>query len=133
MVPLFGWIFVCICTALTAFEIYWDSSRRIYQQIEQDNSDSARRQQRFFPTWSWVRMDSQYLLCLLNIWISIITYGTKYFWVFISISVIILFLDMQLKCVKSNAIYMVCKYQTFPAAICVRIILILYTAAEVWI
>ena len=108
MVPNFGWIVVSLCTTLTAIEVYWDASRRIYQQIDQNKTDPVRQKDPFLPSWSWARMCSQILLCLLNIWISITAYHTKHFWALLSISVIALFMIMQLKKVKSNALYLVC-------------------------
>merc|ERR1712228_186225 len=109
-VPLAGWIIASICSVITAIELYWDTSRRIHQEIERKRSDSTRQQLPFFPTCSWVRMNTQYLLCLLNIWISITTYYLKYFWILLSVSAIALFMIMQLKSVKSNALYLQLKY-----------------------
>ena len=110
MVPVTGWIIGCVCTILTLLEVYWDTSRKVYQQIDQNKTDPARQKMPYFPSWSWARNILQYILCLLNIWISITAYDTFYFSLFFSISAVVLFMDMQLYHVKGNATYLRLQY-----------------------
>merc|ERR1719336_1105341 len=81
-IPIAAWIIVSIATILSIVEIYWDTSRKIKLQNARDRLNNMKAQkQLYFPSWSWARLNCRYLLCLITVWISITTFGTKYFWV----------------------------------------------------
>ena len=105
MIPVQGWILIALFTIITIFLVYWDTSRRYKQQIEQNKN--PKNAEPYFPTWSWARMNTQYILCLINIWISITMYHLKVFSIFLSIFLILLFLDMQFMSYRTNATYLV--------------------------
>ena len=111
MVPVQGWILCVVCTIITIFEIWWDTSRR-YKQQSQENKN-RKNESPYFPTWSWLRMNTQYILCLINIWISITIYQFQnVFWILFSIVFNLLFWDQHFMLIRTNATYLRLKYIT---------------------
>eukprot|EP01084_Bolivina_argentea_P059329 108337_1 len=107
MVPIVGWLLCCLFTVVTVFEICWDTWQRVKQQIIQDRTSNNKNLLPYWPTWSWLRMNIQYILCLINIWISITMYHLNVFWIPWSIFLIFLLFDIQIMSVKTNATYLV--------------------------
>jgi len=110
-IPIAAWIILSVATVISCMEIYWDTSRKIKLQNERDRLNNMKQQkQLYFPSWSWARMNCRYFLCLVNVWVSITTFATKYFWVIMPIAMSILFMLMQLCCITCNAIYLRLQY-----------------------
>eukprot|EP01083_Nonionella_stella_P221210 790553_1 len=110
MVSVFGWIMISVSVIITMFEVYWDTSRRVYQQIEQNKKN--RNALPYFPSGAWMRMNTQYILCFVNVVVSIVLYHLDIFWIFLSVFLILLLLDIQFMAVKTNASYLRMKYNS---------------------